>query len=140
MLSPLIVDTSALLATFTRSPLTAAILRVLHGERQPPVLPPPIAAEMDYMISARRGRNANDGFLRDLANGRFVVPCLEPADYIAMHTLNAQYRDLDPGLADLSVVVMAARYHTTRVLTLDQHFRVLRPLQGGAFTLLPADA
>jgi hypothetical protein len=41
----------------------------------------------------------------------------------------------------VSNVVLADRYRTTRLLTLDQrHLRVLRPLWGAnAFTLLPFD-
>ena len=51
-----------------------------------------------------------------------------------------QYSGLGIGLADASIVVLAARYGTTRVLTLDErHFRVMRPLNGKAFTILPAD-
>jgi hypothetical protein len=38
-------------------------------------------------------------------------------------------------------VVLAAKYDTTRLLTLDErHFRVIRPLRGDAFTILPADS
>jgi predicted nucleic acid-binding protein len=44
-------------------------------------------------------------------------------------------------LADLSIVVLAHRFRTTRIATFDErHFRALRPLDGGSFTLLPADA
>lgn len=44
--------------------------------------------------------------------------------------------------ADASLVVVAARFQTTRILTLDErHFRTLPPLWGAAaFTLLPADS
>jgi predicted nucleic acid-binding protein len=53
----------------------------------------------------------------------------------------AKYHDLKIGLADASIVVLAARYMTTRVLTLDlRHFRAMEPLQGGSFTILPTDA
>lgn len=57
-----------------------------------------------------------------------------------MVDLEARYHDLDAGLADLSVVVLAARHRIRRVLTFDErHFRALRPLSGGHFTILPAD-
>jgi uncharacterized protein len=52
----------------------------------------------------------------------------------------AQYRDLRLGLADASLLVLAARYETRRILTLDDRaFRTVKPLQGGAFAVLPAD-
>lgn len=44
------------------------------------------------------------------------------------------------GSPDLSVAVLAGRLRTRRILTYDQrYFRAVRPIQGGAFTLLPAD-
>jgi uncharacterized protein len=54
--------------------------------------------------------------------------------------LEARYLDLELGLADCALVVLAARYETTRLLTFDERrFRVVTPLRGDAFTLLPAD-
>lgn len=51
-----------------------------------------------------------------------------------------RYQDQRIGLADASIVVLAARYQATRVLTLDErHFRAVRPLHADAFTILPAD-
>ena len=45
------------------------------------------------------------------------------------------------GVTDASLVVLAARYRTTRLLTFDErHFRAIKPLHGEAFTLLPADS
>ncbi len=53
----------------------------------------------------------------------------------------ARNADLDLGLADLSIAVLARKLDSRRVLTFDERrFRAVRPLQGGAFTLLPADA
>jgi predicted nucleic acid-binding protein len=44
------------------------------------------------------------------------------------------------GVADASLVVIAERYATRRLLTFDERtFRAVAPLQGGAFTILPAD-
>jgi hypothetical protein len=43
-------------------------------------------------------------------------------------------------LADVSLMVLSERYSTTRILTFDQRaFRTVSPLQGGHFTILPAD-
>lgn len=52
-----------------------------------------------------------------------------------------RYADLHIGIADASIVVLAAKYGTTRVLTFDErHFLAMRPLHAAAFTILPADA
>lgn len=50
-----------------------------------------------------------------------------------------RYRDLGIGLADASLVVLADRYRTDRVLTLDRrHFGVLSTSAGRPFVMLPA--
>jgi uncharacterized protein len=135
------LDTAPLVAQSERHhPDRMAARRVLLAEREPLVLSPLIAAEVDYFLQARGHRAGNAGFIRDLAAGRYELPCLEPGDFALIAELNDQYSDLGAGLADLSIVVLAQRYRTTRILTLDQrHFRTLRPLQGGTFTLLPFD-
>jgi predicted nucleic acid-binding protein len=54
--------------------------------------------------------------------------------------LDSRYADLDLGLADCALVIVARRYDTTRIISFDErHFRAVRPLQGGTFTILPAD-
>jgi uncharacterized protein len=120
-------------------PLQFTIERLLLQEAA--VLPAPVSAEVDYMVGRRLGRVARRGFLADLASGNFRVVCLEPQEYELVRWYDDQYAELDVGLADLSIVILARRYETYRILTYDErHFRTLRPLDGGHFVLLPADA
>jgi predicted nucleic acid-binding protein len=113
---------------------------ILASAHDPLILSPLIAAEVDYHLQRLRGRNGNREFIADLAAGRFELPHLSAGDFAEIERLNDRYRDLSPGIADLSIIVLAARYKTRRLLTFDQrHFRVIAPLQGGAFTLLPLD-
>jgi predicted nucleic acid-binding protein len=117
-----------------------ASARVLAAERTTPIMPLPVAVELDYMLTARGGATANRSLLGDLAAERFMAPGLNPEDFRTIQALDERYRHLNVGLTDLSIVVLAARFKTTRLLTFDQrHFRVMRPIQGGAFTLLPFD-
>lgn len=113
---------------------------LLHEEAGELVVPAPITAEVDYLLGRRLGRRARLAFLDDLAAGRFAVACLDAEDHRLIVDLERRYQDVDAGLADLSAVVIAGRYRTRRLLTFDErHFRTLRPLDGGRFTLLPAD-
>ena len=76
----------------------------------------------------------------NLSAGRFTVACLEREDYATISDLDARYANLELGLADCALVVLARRCKTTRLLSFDErHFRAVRPLQGGVFTILPAD-
>jgi predicted nucleic acid-binding protein len=137
----LVVDTGPLLSQAERDhEYRGRVREVLQRERDRPLMSPMIAQEVDYFLQRRGGPAGNRTFIMDLRDGRFEVPCLEPADYVRMAEVNQRYRDLNVGLADLSTVVVALKFDTTRILTFDQrHFRLIRPLQGGVFTLLPFD-
>jgi predicted nucleic acid-binding protein len=104
------------------------------------ILPAPITAEVDYLVRQRGGTHAGRRFLEDLAAGRFSVESLTVAEHQLALEIHERYADLNLGLADLSVLVLANRYDTHRLLTFDERdFRVVRAVDGGAFTLLPAD-
>ena len=136
----IIADAAPLIAlSDSRDPRSVAV-RSYVGGREGIIVPAPVTAEVDYLLGQRLGSGARRSFLADLAAGIFQVECLLPFEYDVILELDARYAELDVGLADLSVVALARRFRTTRILTFDErHFRTLRPLDGGAFTLLPAD-
>lgn len=138
----LILDAAPLVALAdAREPQLEALVRIRGEEEGPLVLPAPVAAEVDYLLGTRFGEAARRAFLSDLAALRYDVACLEPGDYRTVADLDARYSDLGLGLADCSIVVLAERYATRRLLSFDErHFRAVAPLQGGAFELLPADS
>ena len=76
--------------------------------------------------------------LTELSGGAYVLPDIGAEDLARMVEVLGKYRDQDVGVASASLVLLAARYGTRSLLTLDhRHFGVLRPIQGGRFTLLP---
>jgi uncharacterized protein len=78
--------------------------------------------------------------LDDLA-GAFLVDSLDAGGMADAAALCRRYRDLELGLADASIVVLARKWRTRSLATFDdRHFRAIEPLQGGSFELLPADA
>jgi len=138
----LICDAAPLVALADKSdPMGPAILEVLRSEPGKLVVPAPVTAEVDYLLGERFGVRARHAFLADLAAGRYSVESLASADYAEVLGLEARYADKALGLADCSVVVLARRLRTRRLLTFDErHFRAIAPLQSGAFELLPADS
>jgi predicted nucleic acid-binding protein len=137
----LLVDTGPIVALADRGdPRREAILNVLRTEPGPLVVPSPTTAEIDYLLGRRFGPAARRAFLVDLAAGRFAIACLEREDHAKVVDLEVRYKDLDLGLADCALIVLAERYQTTRLITLDRrHFRAVTTLRGDAFTILPAD-
>lgn len=136
-----IVDTAPIIALADkRDPLHDRVDEILRDEPGELVISAPATAEIDYLLGRRLGRQARLAFLEDLAAGRFTVASLDAGDYAVIADLERRYHDLDAGLTDLSTVIVAARYQTSRVVTFDErHFRALKPLLGGHFTILPAD-
>lgn len=137
----LIVDAGALYAQADADdPGHTAVRAVLLEERESLVTTELAVAEADYLILDRLGPDAEAAFVEDLVTGTFLVECLDRAELRAARDVLGRYRDLKLGLADASLVVVAARYGTRRLLTFDDRaFRAVAPLQGGSFTLLPTD-
>lgn len=138
----LVVDAGAFYALADASePGHDAVARILTSERQALVSTELAVAEADFLILRRLGLNAEMAFLEDLVAGTFIVDCLTLQEIGAARDVVKKYGDLRLGLADASLVVLALRYHTRRILTFDERaFRAIAPLQGGNFLVLPADS
>ena len=138
----LIIDAGGLYAQADRADSAhAAVVEILKEERGPLLTSEVAVAEADYLILNRLGIDVELAFLDDLAEGTFLVECLTREELGAARDLARRHRDLELGLADTSLVVLARRYRTRRIITFDERaFRTVAPLQGGSFTVLPADA
>jgi uncharacterized protein len=115
-----------------------AAVRAMAAGRDQLVVSPFVLAELDYLIATRRDVLTAVILLRELAGGAWELAALDGDDVRRSASIIERYHDQAIGLADASNVVLAQRYGTRRIATLDRrHFEVLRPLQGGRFTLVP---
>ena len=137
----LLLDAGALYAQADRAdPHHAAVAEILRAEPEPLITFAVTVAEADDLILSQLGIDVELAFLEDLAEGTFQVECLSRAELGTAVALVRRYRELAIGLADASLVVLAQRFRTRRLLTFDERaFRNVLPLQGGTFALLPAD-
>lgn len=135
----MIVDTGALLAFFdTDEPDHTAVSEVLGSAAEPLVVSPYVVAELDYLVASRLGVSAELAVLRELTGGAWDLPAITVEELVQARAVIERYADQDVGLADASNVILAERYRTRTIVTLDRrHFDVLRPLGGGRFTILP---
>lgn len=135
----LIVDTSALLAYFDASePDHAAVASDIEASTELLVVSPYVLAELDYLVATRHGVDAELATLEELASGAWELASFAADDLKRARAIVADYSDQDIGVTDASIVVLAERYRTRAIETLDhRHFGILRPLTGGRFTLLP---
>jgi uncharacterized protein len=136
----LIVDAGALYgAADANDPDHAAIVSTLERWPGELVVSAFTAAEADHLVLRRLGIDAELALLDDLAV-TYTVQALDARGLKVARELCARYRDLELGLADASIVVLAAQWLTHVLATFDQrHFRAVTALDGTAFTLLPSD-
>lgn len=137
----LIVDAGGLYAQADAAdPQHHAVISLLRRERAPLYTTELALAEADYLILTRLGVDVELAFLQDLVAGTFLVECLTASELEVARDVVSRYRDLRLGLSDAALVVLAKRLNTRRILTFDERaFRTVAPLQGGGFTVLPAD-
>jgi predicted nucleic acid-binding protein len=137
----IILDTSGLLAALDASQAShEAAAAALRAAAPPRSLSPFVLAELDYLLNTRVSADAARKLLVEVGRGAYTLETFGADDVAICIEVLDRYRDLDLGLADASLVVMADRYGTRDVLTLDErHFRTLRDGRGRTFRLLPAD-
>jgi uncharacterized protein len=139
---PLVVDTSAVLALYDEDQAEhQAVADVIAETAETLVVSPMVVAEADYMLQTRLGAAAARTFVSDVVAEAFELAEWTAADHgIALGVIDS-FGSEYVGVADAANVVLADRYRTTSLLTLDQrHFRRLRPLWGAEyFRLLPYD-
>jgi len=135
----MIVDTSALLAFFDNAePRHRDVARVIDAATEILVVSPYVLAELDYLVATRHGVQAELAVLDELGGGAWELACLDAAELRAARTIVDRYADQRIGLTDASNIVLAQRFHTAVIATLDRrHFSVLRAPDGSALRLLP---
>jgi predicted nucleic acid-binding protein len=134
-----IADTSALLAFFNiDDPDHEGVARAIARETTAPVVSPYVIAELDYLMTRWWGVERELLAIEELVSGAYDLAEIDRGDLTRSAQVVDRYRDQAIGITDASIVVLADRYRTRTVLTLDRrHFDVLRPLSGGRFSVLP---
>lgn len=137
----ILIDTSAALqlasSTAQRHADVLAVVEELAG---PFLLSPFVLAELDYMLGTRHGQAAQLAMLGEVVEGAYELAQLDRADVELAATVMRRYGDLQIGLADASIVVLAERHQSVDLLTFDsRHFRAMQGPGGRPFRLLPDD-
>ena len=135
----MIADTSGLLAYFNAGePAHAGVKAAVESANEPLIVSPFVLAELDYLLATRLGAAAELAVLAELASGAYELPGMTATDIASCAQIVQKYVDQEIGIADASLVVLAQRFNTRTILTLDhRHLNVLKPLQGKRFVLVP---
>jgi len=135
----IIVDTSALLAFFDQSEgAHQAVSRLLTEAERPLVVSAFVVAELDYLVMTRYGVRAEAKVLDELGSSAWRIELLTTDELVAATDLIRRYADERIGLADASNIILAHRYHTTEIATLDhRHFDHLRLPDNSSVSVVP---
>ncbi|MEB3062017.1 PIN domain-containing protein [[Mycobacterium] zoologicum] len=141
----IVADTSALFAGFDADqPEQSRIAAIMETETL--AISPLVITELDRLVHRELGFSAAvqvvDALARRMTQGQYRLAELKPSDIVAAQGIRVMYEALHLDLADAVGVVLADRYKTDRILTLDQRdYRAITPLTAGlhAFRILPAD-
>jgi predicted nucleic acid-binding protein len=138
----IILDTSGIIAAlFPDQNRHEECARALLNAEPPRVLSPFVLAEVDYLIAKFANVQTELSFLEDVERGAYELASFTGDDLAAARKIIAKYASLRLGLADASIAVLANRYDTTSVLTLDsRHFRAIRLDGRKSVRVLPDDA
>jgi predicted nucleic acid-binding protein len=102
------------------------------------VIPALVVAEVTHFLGGRLGAAAEARFLRGIAG--FDVEAPLPEEWQRIAELVEEYADFPLGTVDASVLVLAERFDTDVVITLDRrHFGAVRPRHVPALRLLPEE-
>jgi len=141
----IIGDTSGLVAALNTADLEHEAARAALRQASLTVISPLVFLEIEHITTRNVGRHAaykvNDWLLASEQAGAVAVPDVPAAILRKARMVQDGYTDLRLDLADAVNVVLAERYETDTILTLDRRdFRPIIPLTGHkAFRLLPDD-
>ncbi|HEY5854804.1 MAG TPA: PIN domain-containing protein [Aldersonia sp.] len=138
-------DTSGLVAAFNSADAEHVAARQVLIEAALTVITPLVLLEIEHVTTRNVGRRAalaiNDWLLAQERTGRIAIPAISGPMLRTARSIQNRYDALRLDLTDAVCVVVAEKYETDAVLTLDRRdFRAVSPLTGApAFRLLPDD-
>jgi len=137
--TPPVADTGFVVALLNQADSAHESVTITYVQQQRSILlPQTVLAEVAYLTGREAGIAALIAFLRGLATSRFRLVALLEDDTLRVADILEQYADSRIDFVDASVMAVAERFSSTRILTLDQRdFRIFRPRHCQYFELLP---
>lgn len=141
-----VADTSALYAAFDAAQVEhLAAANIMDSETL--AISPLVLTELDHLVHRDLGFPAAVQVMEALnariADGYYKLAELRHADLVSAQEVRGKYEGLRLDLADAVGVVLADRYDTDRIFTLDERdYRAITPLtrKYRRYRILPADS
>lgn len=136
--TPPVADTGFVVGLLNSADTMHTPIKKIYAQQQQILLPQTVLAEVAYLIGRNAGANIVVAFLQGLSASRFHLVALIEQDVMRVAEILDEYADSRIDFVDATVMAVAERYASTRILTLDQRdFRLFRPRHCDSFEILP---
>ncbi len=133
-----IADTGFVVALLSQTDDRHTDVVPIYTQQSSILLPQTVLAEVAYLVGRDSGIKTVAAFLRGLNVSRFCLTALVETDVDRVADILQTYADSRIDFVDASVMAIAERYGSTKVLTLDQRdFRLFQPNHCDSFEILP---
>jgi uncharacterized protein len=135
----LVLDTGPIVALLDAAdPEHERCVAMVNDVREDLVVPAAVLVEVNYWLLKLYGPQPWQTFVEDIANGAYRLHHLDEQGLVRAAEIEHQYKSLDLGLVDVTVMVTCEQLAETKVATLDRRdFAVVRPAHCDSLTLLP---
>lgn len=110
----------------------------IEGTSETIIVPNVILPELSYLVNRYLNVDVELKLLSSIEAGELALECLLQTDLKRVIELIATYKDSKIGFVDASIVAIAERLNIIKILTLDNHFRIIKPKHATAFEVYPA--
>jgi predicted nucleic acid-binding protein len=101
-------------------------------------VPITVLPEVCYLLQTRIGAQAEQAFVRSVANGELIIEPVESDDVLRASALMREYLDFPLGFVDATVMAVAERLGAREILTTDRrHFGAVRSNGSRVVSLVP---
>jgi predicted nucleic acid-binding protein len=136
--TPAVADTGFVVALLNRTDTMHGIVTKVYAQHRQILLPQTVLAEVAYLVGRNAGTVTLVTFLQGLRASRFSLVALIDEDLMRVAAILADYADSRIDFVDASVMAVAERFGSTKILTLDRRdFRLFRPRHCDSFEILP---
>lgn len=110
----------------------------VYLKQQQILLPQPVLTEVAYLVGREAGVTTVITFLQGLFKSRFHLVALTEEDVKRVAEILDGYKDSRIDFVDATVMAVAERFKSTKILTLDRRdFSIFRPQHCNHFEILP---
>lgn len=101
-------------------------------------VPITVLPEVCYLLQTRISAQAEQAFVRSVANGELIIEPVESDDMLRASELMREYLDFPLGFVDATVMAVAERLGAREILTTDRrHFGAVRSNGSRLVSLVP---